>query len=264
MQKAPDINKRRLSGRRPRNWCKFFLILFFMSSNVVAFADQLQWDKTPLKLDLEVETERFLHFAYPVDIGIPANLKEQVRVQIVGNSVYLTATHAFERQRFLIRSREDGTVMVFDIQADTLEVGAQHVHINDASRSVVRQTKKRWTPASLTRFAARIMYAPKRLRISSDGLTQAPLPAKATRLVRDERIKIQPIASWKSEHGLFVTVLLLTNTSHHAIELHPSKLRGDWTAVTFHHYRLLPNTTSANVTAVYLISKQPFAQALDL
>lgn len=261
---TPDNNIQQFNGRRPRNWCKFFLILLFMSSNVVAFADQLQWDKTPLKLDLEVETERFLHFSFPVDIGVPANLKEQVRVQIVGNSVYITATQNFDRQRFLVRSREDGSVMVFDIKADSLEVGSKHVHINDASRTTVKQTKKKWSPASLTRFAARIMYAPKRLRMSSNGLTQAPLPKQADRLVRDERIRIRPIASWKSEQGLFVTVVLLTNLSDYAIELHPSRLRGNWTAATFHHYRLLPSTTLANVTAVYLISKQPFVHALDL
>lgn len=264
MQITLDTDSQHITGRRPRNWCKFFLILFFMSSNVVAFADQLQWDKTPLKLDLEVQTERFLHFSFPVDIGVPTNLKELVRVQIVGKSVYLTATRGFERQRFLVRSREDGTVMVFDIKADTVDVGSKHIHISDASRSTIKPSKKRWTPTSLTRYAARVMYAPKRLRMSSIGLTQAPLPEHVDQLVLDERIKIQPIASWKSEQGLYVTVVVLTNISKHAIELHPSKLRGDWTAATFHHYRLLPNTTSANVTAVYLISKQPFAHALDL
>lgn len=264
MQITPERDYQQITGRRPRNWCKFFLILFFMSSNVVAFTDQLQWDKTPLKLDLEVETERYLHFSFPVDIGVPANLKEHVSAQMVGNSVYLTATQSFERQRFLVRSREDGTVMVFDIKADASAVSSKHVYINNATRSKLQQSKKQWTPTTLTRFAARIMYAPKRLRVSSKGLTQAPLPEHVDPLVRDERIKIQPIASWKSEQGLYVTVVVLKNISNHAIELHPSKLRGDWTAATFHHYRLLPNTTSANVTAVYLISKQPFAHALDL
>ena len=234
-----------------------------MSSNVVAFADQLQWDKTPLKLDLEVESERFLHFSFPVDIGIPENLQEQVRVQIVGNSVYLTATHDFDRQRFLVRSRKDGTVMVLDIKADTARVGSEHVYINEASRSRLQQTAKHWTPAKLTRFAARMLYAPLRLRLSSTGLTKAPLPKHADRLVRDERIQIQPYASWKTKEGLFLSVVVLTNVSNHAVELHPKKLRGSWIAVTFHHYRLLPNTTNANVTALYLISKQPFEQALD-
>ena len=235
-----------------------------MSSNVVAFADHLEWDKTPLKLDLEVDAERYLHFSYPVDIGVPANLSERVRVQIVGNSVYLTATQDFDRQRFLVRSRKDGTVMVFDIKADTAKVGSEHIYINDASRTNVKQTKKRWTPASLTRYAARIMYAPKRLRLSSNNLSQAPIPKRADRLVRDERVQIEPVASWKSEQGLFVTVVLLTNISDKAVELHPSQLRGNWNAATFHHYRLLPISTRANVTAVYLISKQPFTQALDL
>lgn len=252
-----------VNGRRPRNWCKFFLVLFFMSSNVVAFADQLQWDKVPLKLDLAVHAERFLHFSYPVDVGVPTNLKEYVRVQIVGNSVYLTAMRDFARQRFLVRSRQDGTVMVFDIKADTALVGSEHVYITGPSRENVKQLKNTWTPALLTRFAARIMYAPKRLRMSSVGLTSVSMPKNVNRLVRDERLQIQPVASWKSEQGLIVSIVLITNSSMDAVELHPSQLRGNWVAVTFHHYRLLPQSTLANVTVAYLISKHRFSQSLD-
>ncbi|MXZ54762.1 MAG: TIGR03749 family integrating conjugative element protein [Gammaproteobacteria bacterium] len=250
-------------GRRPRNWCKFFIVLFFMSSNVVAFADRLEWDKVPLKLDLEVGTERFVHFSFPVDVGVPDNLVEHARIQVVGNSVYLTATQDFDRQRFLFRSREDGTVMVVDIKADTTEVSSEHVYINDASRTKSNQPKKRWTPAQLTQFAARVLYAPQRLRLSSNGLTEVSLPNQAVSLIRHERIHVRPYASWKTEQGLFVTVLILTNPTNQPIELHPLMLRGRWVAATFHHYRLLPVTTNANITALYLISEQPFAQALE-
>ena len=264
MQITLKKNTRNGNGRRLRNWCKFFIVLSFMSSNVVAFADRLEWDKVPLKLDLEVGIERFVHFSFPVDIGVPENLADQIRVQVVGNTVYLTATREFDRQRFLVRSREDGTVMVFDIKADTDNVGSEHVYINDSSRSKSRQANKNWTPAQLTQFAARIMYSPQRLRMSSKGLTQVSLPKQINGLIRHENIHTQAYASWKTENGLFLTVVVLTNTTNQPIELHPSMLRGRWVAATFHHYRLLPNTTIANVTALYLISKEPYAQALEL
>ena len=234
-----------------------------MSSNVVAFADRLEWDKVPLKLDLEVGSERYVHFSFPVDVGVPDNLVEHTRIQVVGNSVYLTATQTFDRQRFLFRSREDGTVMVVDIEADSKEVGSEHVYINDSSRSKSSQSKKQWTPAQLTQFAARILYAPKRLRLSSLGLSRVSLPNEAVSLIRHERIHVRPFLSWKTEHGLFVTVLILTNPTPQPIELHPLMLRGRWLAATFHHYRLLPITTNANITALYLISEQPFAQAME-
>ncbi len=112
-----------------------------MSSNVVAFADRLEWDKVPLKLDLEVGTERFVHFSFPVDVGVPDNLVENVRIQVVGNSVYLTAAQDFDRQRFLFRSRADGTVMVVDIKADTTAVGSEHVYIHETSRAQSNQPK---------------------------------------------------------------------------------------------------------------------------
>jgi len=235
-----------------------------MSSNVVAFADRLEWDKVPLKLDLEVGTERFVHFSFPVDVGVPDNLAEHIRVQVVGNSVYLTATQDFDRQRFLFRSRENGTVMVVDIEADQTKVGSEHVYINNPTRSHSNQPKKQWTPARLTQFAARVLYAPQRLRLSSKGLKEVSLPDQAVSLIKHERILVRPFSSWKTEQGLFLTVLILTNPTNQPIELHPSSLRGRWVAATFHHYRLLPITTNANVTALYLISDQPFTQALDL
>lgn len=235
-----------------------------MSSNVVAFADRLEWDKVPLKLDLKVGTERFVHFSFPVDVGVPDNLVEHTRIQVVGNSVYLTATQDFERQRFLFRSREDGRVMVVDIEAASTEVGSEHVYIHNVGTTKSNQSKKnRWTPAQLTQFAARVLYAPQRLRLSSSGLIKVSLPKQANSLIRHERIQIRPYASWKTEQGLFVTVLILTNPTHQPIELHPSMLRGSWIAATFHHYRLLPTTTVANVSALYLISDQPFTQVLD-
>lgn len=234
-----------------------------MSSNVVAFADRLEWEKIPLKLDLEVGTERFVHFSFPVDVGVPDNLVKQVRVQVVGNSVYLIATQDFDRQRFLFRSRGDGNVMVVDIKAAKLKVGSEHVYIDDRSRSKSKQFEKQWTLAQLTQFAARYMYAPKRLSISSLGLARVSVPNEADRLIRHEQIEVHPYQSWKTEQGVFVSVVVLINRGHQAIELHPSMLRGRWVAATFHHYRLLPSTTNANVTALYLISKQPFVQALD-
>lgn len=263
MERTHKKNSKENNGRRPRNWCKFFIVLFFMSSNVAAFADRLKWDKVPLKLDLEVGTERFVHFSVPIDVGVPDNLVEYVRIQVVGNSVYLTAAQDFDRQRFLFRSREDGTVMVVDIKADTIAVDSEHVYINDISRSQSKQPKKQWTPAQLTQFVARVLYAPQRLRLSSNGLTKVSLPKQAVSLIRHERIHVRPYASWKTEHGLFVTVLILTNATNQPIEFHPLMLRGRWVAATFHHYRLLSNTTNANITALYLISDQPFAQAMD-
>ena len=224
------------------------------------------WNGTKSPSNLTSKLEQSVLFTFPSQLMLVflitlANTYASRSWEIL----YISPQHReFERQRFLFRSREDGKVMVVDIEADTTEVGSEHVYIYDASRSQSNQSKKRWTPAQLTRFAARVLYAPQRLRLSSNGLTKVSLPNEAISLIKHERIQVRPYASWKTQQGLFVTVLILTNPTNQPIELHPLSLRGRWIAATFHHYRLLPITTNANVTALYLISDQPFTQALDL
>ena len=136
---------------RPRRRCKLVALFLLLTSSVTASTTDLVWDKTPIPLDLEVGEERIVHFADSMSVGLPANLRSIVRVQSIGNSVYLLATEKFERQRVLMRSTTDGSIVVFDLAAD-LEP-ATYPRMSTYVRLRVRRTVEQKAEASTMRFS---------------------------------------------------------------------------------------------------------------
>ncbi len=250
-------------GRRLRNWCKLFPSLFILAPLVVASADQLVWDRKPLSVDLKVDGERYLYFPYPVEVGVPSELTEILKVQSVGNTVYLTATQPFERHRLLVRSQDDGTIMILDLKAGKDEVGADEVHIKLAPQATEENSEHPMNLATLTRHAAQSVYAPIRLHPGSKSLVRVSVPKDANRLFRTKLIQATPHLCWRSKNNLYVTAVILENKADDPIELEPSMIRGQWKAATFHHHRLLGSDSERNMTVLYLISDLPFSQALE-
>jgi hypothetical protein len=60
---------------------------------------------------------------------------------------------------------------------------------------------------------------------------------------------------------LYVTAVRLSNRTSQAIELDMEQLRGHWIAATPQHWRLLPQGSEADTTALCLISEQAFDAA---
>lgn len=249
---------------RPRRRCKLVALFLLLTSSVTASTTDLVWDKTPIPLDLEVGEERIVHFADSMSVGLPANLRSIVRVQSIGNSVYLLATEMFERQRVLMRSTTDGSIVVFDLAADLEPAVSKNVYVRSAqSSSDARTESNGLNYAVLTRFAAQFAYAPARLVQVPKGVFPVPVPKSARGLVRGLYVRTEPYAAWKTNSGLYLTAIKLTNNSEKPVEFHPRLLRGRWLTATFHHYRLLPNGSGADQTLVYLTSRYPFKQALE-
>ncbi|MCY3885549.1 MAG: TIGR03749 family integrating conjugative element protein [Gammaproteobacteria bacterium] len=250
---------------RPRRRCKLVALLLLLTSSVTASTTELVWDKTPIPLDLEVGEERMIHFSGAMSIGLPASLRAVVRVQSIGNTVYLLASQSFERKRVLMRSSSDGSVVVFDIAAGPEPAESKNVYVRSAKGMPERQEGTTdLNYANLTRFAAQVAYAPNRLVRVPKGVFPSSTPNSAKRLVRGLLVETVPYAAWKTKSGLHLTAIKIVNTSDEAVELHPRQLRGRWLAATFHHYRLLPSGSGANQTVVYLISRYPFKQAVEL
>lgn len=249
---------------RPRRRCKLVALFLLLTSSVTASTTDLVWDKTPIPLDLEVGEERIVHFAEPMSVGLPANLRSIVRVQSIGNSVYFLATETFERQRVLMRSTTDGSIVVFDLAAGTEPAVSKNVYVRSAqSSSDTRAAIRDLNYAVLTRFAAQFAYSPPRLVRAPKGVLPVPIPKSSRGLVRGLNVRTEPYAAWKTNSGLYLTAIKLTNTSNEPVEFHPRVLRGRWLTATFHHYRLLPKDSGADQTLVYLISRYPFKQALE-
>lgn len=249
---------------RPRRRCKLVALFLLLTSSVTASTTDLVWDKTPIPLDLEVGEERIVHFVESMSVGLPANLRSIVRVQSIGNSVYLLATESFERQRVLVRSTTDGSIVVFDLAADLEPAGSKNVYVRSAQSSANARTESNGINyAVLTRFAAQFAYAPARLVQVPKGVFPVPIPKMSRGLVRSLQVETELYAAWKTNSGLYLTAIKITNTSDEPVEFHPRLLRGSWLTATFHHYRLLPSGSGADQTLVYLVSRYPFQQALE-
>ncbi len=234
--------------------------------------EHLVWHQTPLSITLKTGRERILHFPGPVKLGVPPEIHEQMRAQIVGDTLYLLARKDFPRTRVIVK-RGDGAIYLIDLaanaQGDTVPVIVTDAQDQGATEqeqqpaSAPRQTTPRAISyIALTRFAAQALYAPLRLRMSESHYTRVPLSTRRhVDLVRDAEVVAEPLIGWQAG-GLFVTAVKLTNQSRRPVVLDPRRLRGHWRAATFQHARLLPHGDLADTTAVYLISAQPFATAL--
>jgi len=237
-------------------------ILFLYPPTVVASELELTWDGGPLDIQLEVGEERLVHFPYAVDVGVSNKLAEMLRVQSIKNTIYFTAGQEFSSQRILVRSREDNAIVILEVVAQAEPVGTKHVRISIADNA--QQTHElTLSYGDLVRFAAQHFYAPKRLHKKHEQITPVSAPTTIQSLIRHEAIKVGTVKSWKTEQGIYITGVVIKNTSNTAIELDPFMLRGKWLAASFQHYRLLPKKTEADITVVYLISETDFATALN-
>lgn len=113
---------------------------------------------------------------------------------------------------------------------------------------------------ALTRFAAKKLYAPKRLAHDVPGIVRVAVNREPRALVRGADIEARALASWRAG-SLFVTAVQLTNRSALAHDLDARALRGRWHAATFQHHRLHGAGEEVDTTVVYLVSNRPFAEA---
>ncbi|MGX2038975.1 DUF3438 family protein [Methylocaldum sp. MU1018] len=117
------------------------------------------------------------------------------------------------------------------------------------------------TYAELTRVAAEAMRQP--------GITEPPPGIYRTELARRDAlplianrdIEASPVAGWEKD-GVHVTAVYLQNLAPSRRRVDHEQLRGRWLAATFESERLAKAGTSGDGTYAYLISAEPFHDAL--
>ena len=240
--------------------------------------EHLRWSGTPMPLALPLGVDRVVRFPSEVRVGPPGKLNERLQVTSADGAVYFRALSAFEPTLVLVQEIENpGRTFSFELRAEEgastapVEILAPREAPAEASAEVeVGSTPRHYGYVALTRFAAQQLYAPERLLREREGLYRVPLPDRGpVALIRTGavlgEVEATPLASWADETGLYVTGVRLRNRSHRALVLDPrTALRGEWLTATFQHSRLLPAGHEADTTAVYLISAQPFADALGI
>ena len=230
-------------------------------------SQRIQWQKTPIAIVLSVGEERMVHFRAPVSVGIPATLESILRTQTVNGTVYWMAQAAFGSTRVMVREIEGGQTYLFDLSAATNgeDSAAIVVFVDEITEPENRLGETgdgaRHGYVSLTRYAAQQLYAPMRLLSSVPGIVRVPVQQHSVALVPGNGVEAKPLVAWRAGH-LYVTAIKLTNRLAKAQTLDPRTLRGAWLSAAFQHSRLLPAGSDADTTAVYLVSAQPFAEAL--
>jgi integrating conjugative element protein (TIGR03749 family) len=236
--------------------------------------ERIEWRKVPVKLTVQVGTERRVEFPADVQVGLPAALSGLVRVQSVAGVVYLLAHEPFEAQRVQVREIDSGAVYLLDLAArekgyvHPVEILNPALHApsveSDGSVSGMASPPLPITHdyAALTRFAAQQLYAPERLLTGLPGVHRTPVPRKPVALVRGGALEAIPAAAWRADSGLYVTAVKLVNRSPRTVLTDPRDLRGRWLTATFQHGRLAPAGDEADTTCLYLLSARPFQDSL--
>ena len=233
--------------------------------------ERIEWNKTPIQLDLKVGHERLVHLPGAVKVGVPASSQPLLRTQSVNGTVYLLASAPFDTTRVMVQSIDGGQMFLFDVsasqeggQAHPVQVyvktnGEGHAETTDSSLASQDATAQ-YSYVALTRFAAQQLYAPARLIEDRPGIVRVPVMQEPIGLIYGGAIDATPLVAWRSG-GLYVTAVKLTNRTDQPQTLDPRDLRGTWLTATFQHNRLLAAGNEADTTAVYLISARPFEAA---
>ena len=228
---------------------------------------RIQWQKTPIVIDLGVGEERMLHFRAPVSVGLPATLGSVLRTQTVNGTVYLMAKAAFGNTRVMIREIDSGQVYLFDLNANNKngQLPPISIYVDETTsaeyRSAETDRHAQHDTVTLTRFAAQQLYAPVRLLSAVPGIVRVPIQQDSVALVPGNAIEAKPLVAWRAG-GLYVTAVKLSNRTSSAQTLDPRTLRGKWLTAAFQHSRLLPAGDEADTTVVYLVSAQTFRASL--
>lgn len=250
-------------------WLLFLILLLGVEAQGQEVPDRVVWDRTPIRVVLPVGTERLVHFPeHAVRVGVPDTLP--LRTLSVDGTVYWQAQAAFDRVRVIVQGLDEGSgYYLIDLEAREAASAVPLAILRPgAERPTHAQTHAPEEPphqnldyVALTRFAAQQMYAPARLRPAHPQVRPVAVPEDPIALVRGGAVEAVPLIGWR-HRGLYVTAVRLQNQTGAPVVLDPRDLRGEWLAATFQHARLLPHGDEADTTAVYLLSRRPFAESL--
>lgn len=253
------------------------LTLFVVTSVISLQASAeilMQWQRTPLAIDLNVEQERIIFVERNVKIGYPLSLSGKLRIQNAGGTLYLKPTQAFPETRLQLQDMQNGEIILLDVEAKANKDKLEPIKLvyepkqatdsttfgdieqeNQPLSDVAQPKSSLPTPAALTRYAAQSLYAPLRTVEPLDGVQSVHhrLPTNITTLLPGLPVKATPLAAWQLGDYV-VTAVKLKNQSAEIIKLDPRYIQGRFYAATYQHNWLGGKGTAEDTTTVYLIS----------
>jgi hypothetical protein len=118
------------------------LITLLSLSSVNAELRLLSFPGETIKLMLDVDQEVQLNFEKPLSsIGIPTDIKNNIKTQLIDSRIWIKATKAFKPTRVLVKSLK-GEISVFSLSASPNQQKAQEYPIKYNIVSERRQAYK--------------------------------------------------------------------------------------------------------------------------
>ena len=237
----------------------------------------------PIALTFKTNHEHRFIFPEAVNVDIPAQLTQVMHsLQPTAQVVYWTPASVFESMRVIARSLDNERVYLLDIRS-TDDASAVDYRLENSSLVVTTDgaasssdagevsptlaTAKNPFPIELTRYVSQLLYAPARLRPKVSGIRQLPVAAADLTVdllnsQKGETYRYRLIGQWRG-YGHHIAAVEVINQSPVTVELDLRRVRGNWIAITAQHTWLGATNSFEDRTTLYLISKAPFAQAVE-
>ncbi|WP_395029600.1 TIGR03749 family integrating conjugative element protein [Alcaligenes aquatilis] len=247
------------------------------------------FDRAPVRAPLPVGIERMITLPAPAALHVPSDMSKIARIEVIDRTMYITALQQFTPVRIIAELIDSGQQIPFDLLADSTTASARselQVFVvassspgagksdgdGPASQAAAQATSmaNAYTLSQqmaesaptdmvqLTRYAARQLYAPKRLATPFSGVQQVEVTAEPIAdLIRGVNVVSTPVGQWRSGQ-LYVTAVLIKNRSHQPLEIPLEQVRGQWIAATAQHGRIGPTGSETDTTAIYLVCQRRF------
>ncbi|MDP2221453.1 MAG: TIGR03749 family integrating conjugative element protein, partial [Hydrogenophaga sp.] len=228
--------------------------------------------RLPVRVGLPVKRERLITLPSPAVLHVPSDIEAVARVEAIDRTIYVTALVPFTSIRIVAELIEGGQQIPLDLVANAQTASAsQELEIfiergrgtsDEAQAAATADEAPAADMVELTRFASRMLYAPRRLAVGQPGVSQVQVSNRpVVGLVRGALVETVPMGQWRSA-GLYVTAVRITNKSKQPLEIPLDNLRGKWIAVTAQHGRLGAAGSEADTSALYLICDRAFDACL--
>ncbi|QXR34241.1 TIGR03749 family integrating conjugative element protein [Alcaligenes aquatilis] len=247
------------------------------------------FDRAPVRAPLPVGIERMITLPAPAALHVPSDMSKIARIEVIDRTMYITALQQFTPVRIIAELIDSGQQIPFDLLADSTTASARselQVFVvassspgagksdgdgpasqaaaqatSMANAHTLSQQMAESAPTDmvqLTRYAARQLYAPKRLAAPFSGVQQVEVTSEPiANLIRGVNVVSTPVGQWRSGQ-LYVTAVLIKNRSHHPLEIPLEQVRGQWIAATAQHGRIGSAGSETDTTAIYLVCQRRF------
>jgi len=236
----------------------------------------MEWDRTPLVIDLPVGQERLVVLNRNVSVGLPVTIAHDdiLRVQSTGGVLYFKAHEAFDTERVQLKDESTGEIILVDLTAKA-DASAEQIQVISAEKVAEADASERPEPAAeqraplsvvLTRYVAQSLYSPLRVIEPVPGINRVAmrLPGSVETLLPALPVEARPIAAWTLE-GLHATAIELRNQDpDRSFELDPRYLHGALMAATFMHPTIGPRGHLDDTTTIIIVTRGPLAEHLQL